>query len=239
MLYGWIEIGLSNNAIFNYESNQDIILRTIYDNKIILGNTYGVGANAAIYLADNNVGIQKVPQSNICLDVGGDAFIEKSLTLAGSMVLQSNVTFSLINTSNTIEFTYSNVNRMKLTTDSGVIFSDAVTINNDIYANTYNLTSDIRFKTNVHTSDPEKDVEILKDIKVRNYNFVHTQPQRPMKGFIAQELEQVFPQAVCTNISKDGMKTIDTNQIIALNTSTLQSILTRLEQLEKYVYENK
>ena len=44
MLYGWIEIGASNDTLFANEVPQDIIVRTIYDNKIILGNTDGIRA---------------------------------------------------------------------------------------------------------------------------------------------------------------------------------------------------
>lgn len=262
MLYGWIEVGLSNNTLFRNEVDQDIIVRTIYNNKIILGNTNGTSADAAVYILGNNVGIKKVPDSNVSFDVDGFSVLRSlqvglsnvptAFTLNGDMILKdkalnfaSNMELKCINSNNYFEMYYNNIKRVKITDGVGIDLNDNVYITNDVFANAFQLTSDERFKQNIVSSPPANDVNLLKQIEVKDFQML-AHPEKPVKGFIAQQVETIFPQAI---VEKRGyveaggilndIKTIDTNQILALNTSVIQSILSRLETLEKFVYENK
>jgi hypothetical protein len=261
MLYGWIEIGASNNTLFKGENNDDIIIRTIYDNKIILGNTNGTNADAAMYIKGNNVGVFKVPDSNVSLDVNGVAVLKSAqvglsnlpskLTLNADLIIKDkSVSFSntnelsLLNNNAICDINYNNVPRIQITNGNGITLNDNVYINNDVYATAFNLTSDARFKTNIQCSDIESDIDILRKLQVMDYDFILSpSTYRRTKGFIAQEVEKVFPIAVTDRRKNDvdisPIKTLDTAQITALNTSALQAILARLEKLEKYVYENK
>lgn len=237
MLYGWIEVGLSNNGLFNQESNEDIIIRTIYDNKIIFGNTDGLDKVAAMYIKGNNVGINKVPNSDISLDVNGPVVLKQAqvglsnlptyLKINGNVQLpdtsleitnSSNITLDILNSNEQVNFTYDSIPRITLTKTAGITLNDNVIISNDIYANSFQITSDSNIKSCIIPSDINKDIKILQNLHVKD--FMKYNSSNITKGFIAQEVEKVFPQAVSLNCT---LRTIDTNQIVAVNTSVLRN----------------
>jgi hypothetical protein len=59
---------------------------------------------------------------------------------------------------------------------------------------TYNTTSDRRLKEKIHPSSRGLD-DIVK-IGVEDFNFIADPEQRPVQGFIAQDLYKVYPEAV-------------------------------------------
>lgn len=257
MLYGWLEIGLSNNSLFRNENVDDIICRTIYDNKLIFGNTNGTNVDAAVYIQGNNVGIRKVPDVNVALDVKGFLVAQSlqvglsntptSLTLNGDLIMKdvnqnmaSTMELKCSNSNNIFKVTYNGTERVRITNGEGISLNDTLYVTNDVYAYSYQITSDQRLKQLIRTSDSNTDTNILKSLRVTDFEY-KSRPGKPFKGLIAQEVLETYPQAVTdtTVYSIYDIKTIDMNQIVALNTSVLQSILSRLEALEKYVYENK
>ncbi|HEY0321632.1 MAG TPA: tail fiber domain-containing protein [Pyrinomonadaceae bacterium] len=62
----------------------------------------------------------------------------------------------------------------------------------------FNAFSDSRIKKSVSTSDPLDDLNLLKQLRVTDYQFKESlaHGDRYSKGFIAEEVEQFFPQAV-------------------------------------------
>lgn len=252
MLYGWIEVGTSNNTLFSNEVDQDIILRTIYNNKIIIGNTDGTSAKAAVYVLGNNVGMKKVPQSNVSLDVDGFAVLKSaqvgisniptSLALNGDFIVKDitknfdpSMQMIVTNSNAQVEFKYNGVKRLKMSDGQGIDLNDNIYVTNDVYANAYHLTSDARFKQNITPSCPKKDTLILESLEVSDYQLL-TNPDKQTKGFIAQNIEQVFPQAVTEVGNK---KTIDINQITAINSSVLKDLMRRLSNLEKQILNDR
>lgn len=255
MLYGWIEVGASNNNVFTNTNNEDIIVRTIKDNnKIILGNSLSNAASpitAAVYIRGNNVGINKVPDSNVMLDVNGLTVLHTchvglsntstSLTLNGTFWIQDVAStyapaYAITHSNNVLSIGYSNIQRLQITNGVGLTLNDNVTITKDVFSTGFNLVSDERTKKDIHTSDAVCDVATLENLRVRN--FTRRSTSAPIKGFIAQEVEKTFPQAV-VSCPSSNMKTVDIAQIVALNTSVLQFILRKIEHLENYVAENK
>lgn len=259
MLYGWLEVGLSNNMLFKNEVDQDIVLRTIYNNKIIFGNTDGINADAAVYVQGNNVGMKKTPDINVSLDVNGFSVFKSaqvglsnlptSLSLNGELIIKDQskspsqvsglpMQFNIKNSNETLTFNYNNSNRLTVTNGNGITLNDNVYISNDVFANTFNMTSDVRFKTDIIKTNQDEDVQILQNLKVRDFEFIQ-HPGRIFKGFIAQEVEEIFPQVIVekTGYTPDkvlttDIRTIDTNQILALNTSVIQNLLKRISSLE-------
>lgn len=67
-----------------------------------------------------------------------------------------------------------------------------------VVASEFNALSDSRVKSNLSISDSDKDLELLKQLCVTDYThkdfLVHG--NKPVKGFIADEVEEFFPQAV-------------------------------------------
>jgi hypothetical protein len=60
------------------------------------------------------------------------------------------------------------------------------------------VTSDRRIKKNLVKSDPELDLDILTKLQVTDYNYIDVvgYGEQSKKGFIAQEVAEVYPQAV-------------------------------------------
>lgn len=219
-LNGWIEIGLSNPNMFASQSNPDIVFRT-YDasasNKIIIGNTSSNEGNnrlGGMYIVNNNVGFKKVPLSGIDVDINGifstiDGRVASNLTVGygnnpgffqirGDILMLNNETSAMraINSNNTFYFMYSNIERIKFTNGTGMYLNDNVYITNDVYATGFHMTSDSNYKENITEVcvNNKNNIDILSKLKVYDYKLKGKQQR--VKGFIAQQVEEVLPDAV-------------------------------------------
>ena len=74
-MYGWFEPGGSINKFFINTKMNDVLLRTsTMSNVLVLGNTNATSANAnigmaGVYICQNSVGIQRIPDPRFSLDV--------------------------------------------------------------------------------------------------------------------------------------------------------------------------
>ena len=214
-LKGWLEIGMSNPNIFQYQSNSDILLRT-YDentaNKIIIGNTSSnntPNCTSAMYILGNNVGLRKTPRSNIVLDIDGVVSISSIIyigttsslsttTITGDIIVANVNTsnLSMTNTSNAFKLTYGNVERMRITNGNGLYLNDNVYVTNDVFASSFHMTSDKILKHDIQSSTTYDDLQTLLRLNICDFKFINDFSQDVHKGLIAQEVETVFPQAV-------------------------------------------
>ena len=99
----------------------------------------------------------------------------------------------------------------------------------------FNVTSDQRLKSDIQLAPSA--VNVLSTIKVRSYKWKETGYQIDY-GFIAQELNQVVPDAV--KEGDDGDEVVDTwavdnAKLVPLLTKALQEAVIRIEQLEATV----
>jgi cytoskeletal protein CcmA (bactofilin family) len=60
------------------------------------------------------------------------------------------------------------------------------------------VTSDIRIKKNIRNTNNAADLDLLSNLKVTDYQHIDTKKlnNQPVKGLIAQQVEEVFPEAV-------------------------------------------
>jgi hypothetical protein len=109
---------------------------------------------------------------------------------------------------------------------------------------TFGSISDIRFKENI--VDATSKLEEVKQLKVRNFNLIGEEEK--YLGFIAQEIEQIFPNIVDTQAERTYEKTDDdgnvttvttpekklvkTTVLIPILTKALQEAIAKIEQLE-------
>lgn len=96
-----------------------------------------------------------------------------------------------------------------VTTDTLTVIQD-LTVKGTSYASAYQATSDLRLKTNLKPLNNA--VETIS--KLGGYTYTLKNEKQRRGGLIAQEVEQVFPEAVRTD--SKGYKSIDYNAIIAL-----------------------
>lgn len=200
MLYGWLEVGASNVGVFSSQCNQDIILRTTSsNNKIIIGNqiydiTSGSNMRAAMYVLSNNVGINKVPTSNVQLDINGTFNINNSMTFIETMTGVPNQPTFFVNSNNAFYMYYNGQQKIRFTDTNGINVSDKMYSTSDIFSPAFNVTSDSNLKRDITHSDKESDSATLNSINVFNYRFYNSTSN--VKGFVAQQVESFFPQAI-------------------------------------------
>lgn len=89
--------------------------------------------------------------------------------------------------------------------------------------------SDSRLKENIEDYDGSS--EVIKDIKVRSFNWKSDESKTEQIGFIAQELQSVLPTAVETN-EETGMLNVRSNDLIPYIVGALSDALKRIEELE-------
>ena len=105
-------------------------------------------------------------------------------------------------------------------------FKGGVTI--DSTSVSYNTSSDERLKENIKDTTHTVDIN---DIQVREFDWkVDGSHQR--YGFIAQELETVYPEAVHSPEDADEMKSVDYSKLVPLLVKEIQTLKARIETLE-------
>jgi hypothetical protein len=91
----------------------------------------------------------------------------------------------------------------------------------------YGTLSDISLKENIKDAT-SKLADILK-LKVRNFNLIGSEEKQI--GFIAQELEQIFPSMVDIN-GRNKMKTIKTSVLVPMLVKAIQELKQEIDTLK-------
>lgn len=100
----------------------------------------------------------------------------------------------------------------------------------DIFCRFLYATSDERLKNNIKSLSKEenKHLDKLKKLIPKSYNFVNH--NKTSFGLIAQEVEKIYPNMITTN--KDGIKSIDYNQLIPLLLLQSNNLERKIEELK-------
>ncbi len=119
-------------------------------------------------------------------------------------------------------------------TGSGAQGKNIFTIDRDgnVTAKEFNPSSDIRLKTNINTMTGALD-NVLK-LRGVTFNWKESSDNRLHYGFIAQEIEKVFPDLVGTD--SNGFKTVNYSGVIPVLT---EAIKTQQEEIESLKSENE
>ncbi len=162
-------------------------------------NSYGVTHSALFMDAQKKAGILKVTTTN--WGVGDLYFVQNNVT--------DSSTYSLNNPAMVIK---SDGNIGIGTTAPSALF----TVDNGTTIGTYTTTgwvhtSDARLKKDVKTIDGA--LEKVTQLRGVEYKFKKDKENKPQLGFIAQETEKVFPQAVVTG--SDGIKSMNYANLVA------------------------
>jgi uncharacterized protein YaiE (UPF0345 family) len=97
---------------------------------------------------------------------------------------------------------------------------------------TYNTTSDLRLKENI---EPLVATDKLMAMNPVSYNW-KADPDGPRSmGFIAQEMQEVMPEAVAVGDDEDAMMSMDYGRITPILVSALQDAHRKIEQLEQRI----
>jgi uncharacterized protein YaiE (UPF0345 family) len=130
----------------------------------------------------------------LCVGVNGHSFGGNAFTNCGTIGTWSNTALTFA--TNTFE-------RMRILTNGNVGIgtnspSALLHVNGDIKNHNSTVTSDKRIKTNIVDIDDSHALNILRQIKPKTYDYVDVKQRGNYNviGFIAQEIEQVIPNAI-------------------------------------------
>jgi hypothetical protein len=99
---------------------------------------------------------------------------------------------------------------------------------------TYTTTSDIRLKQDI---EPLEATDKLMQMNPVSYSW-KADPDGPRSmGFIAQEMQEVMPEAVAVGDDEDAMMSMDYGRITPILVSALQDAHRKIEQLEQRIAE--
>ena len=112
------------------------------------------------------------------------------------------------------------------TNDKFIVWSSGTTVNR---TGVYGTLSDETLKENIVDTTPKLD-NLLK-LKVRNFNFIGEDLKQ--LGFVAQEMEEVFPNMVDTD--KEGIKSVKTTVLIPMLVKAMQEQQAQIEELKALI----
>lgn len=122
-------------------------------------------------------------------------------------------------------------------TNSFIVYTNGNVVNTN---NSYGAISDAKLKENI--VDASSQWEDIKDIRVRNYNFIEGQTHTQI-GVVAQEVETVSPGLVTESLDIDGegndlgttTKSVNYSVLYMKAVKALQEAMDRIETLEAKV----
>lgn len=117
-----------------------------------------------------------------------------------------------------------NLNNYDSPTFSSVTVSNNINCSNTITANTFNATSDATLKTNI--APIENPFAILK--KITGVSFDWKNNEGSAEGVLAQDVEQVLPNAV--NTDEEGKKSVSYNNLVGV---LIEAVKGQQDQINK------
>ncbi|MBL7748743.1 MAG: tail fiber domain-containing protein, partial [Chitinophagaceae bacterium] len=203
--------------------------------------TIGIGTSAAarktalVVQQDGMVGIG-VRRPTAMLHVNGDVkvndnnFIEMGANIAGKQLDAGKIGYAIF-TPLTLDIVGGGniqaLRKIKFWAEGGATFTGIVN------ALAFNISSDGRFKTNIQPL--QRPLELVQQLRGVSYFFNRQQfaerafPEQLQFGFIAQEVEKVFPHAVQTG--SDGYKSVNYAAVIPLLTECIKEQQRQISQL--------
>lgn len=100
----------------------------------------------------------------------------------------------------------------------------------DVTANNFNTTSDYRLKNNI-TEITYTVTEKIDELRVVSFNYKNN-PGDTEVGFIAHEVQQVFPTLVSGEKDGEEIQTINMVKLIPYLVKSLQECKARIDELE-------
>jgi Chaperone of endosialidase len=236
------KLHVSNGSVRSSNSGNTIYTELASDGVYTTGSALyllGPAGKEVKFYSNNAYAGQFDSSGNLLIGVGsssygGGIFLQKSYqgnTIAnfentysgsGGQSLRAKVSAASNNTSSYIFVGASN-------NDVFYIYGNGNAVNSN---NSYGGISDIKLKDNIVDATPK--LADVMQLKVRNFNF-KTDPDHKQIGFIAQELEEVFPALIDNTTSPD-----DPNDVTkAIKTSVLIPILVKAIQELKAIVDTQ
>jgi hypothetical protein len=163
------------------------------------------------------------------LDITGNIY------LSGSIICGTTLTPAVLNvekweglvgmfnrrntTGQIIQFLYTGVEKGSISTDGSTI--------------AYNTTSDRRLKQNI-TESHYKMADLMK-IQVRDFKFINDESKQIHTGFIAQELYEIYPEAVTIPEKDEDYWQVDYGKLTPLLVKAMQDQQSQIESQKQEI----
>jgi hypothetical protein len=171
-------------------------------------------------------------------NLGGDFYVGlESSTDGAFFTAASAYAATLYSNTNNIQFIRSGVRRLEVTTSGiditgSLATSGSASFAGSITAPNYQLSSDVRLKKNiVLISNPLDKIRTI-----RGVSYTLKTDDVPQVGVIAQEIQQVLPEAVMTDGT--GYLTVAYDRIIPLLIEAINAQQAQIEELQRKVNHN-
>jgi hypothetical protein len=82
-------------------------------------------------------------------------------------------------------------------------------------------------------NDTVLSLETLRNIKVRDFSFIHDQNHNIVHGFVAQELREVYPDAVLASSDPEAYWGVSYSQLTPLIVKSIQDLDLKLREMEE------
>ena len=169
----------------------------------------------------------KLAVSNANLIIAADSGTNDSVSLVTD-------TLTFEGTANEILTTVSN-NKINISQPENVTIGNNLTVSANVVATgtisaaDFNSTSDQRLKKNIENAkDPGS---IIDQIVVRQFDWIESGEHQQF-GFVAQELVDVYPDAVVPGSNPEDIWRINYNLVVPLLVKEIQQLKTRIKNLE-------
>ena len=162
------------------------------------------------------------------LTVYGSLAVKTAGSKIGNVTAQNNITATKDVVANQDVAAIRNVNA-----GANVTATNNLTAGNNVnYGGSLNNTSDRRLKENITPLVSSEVLAKIQELQGHEYNLKADQEKKTRFGFVAQELEKVFPELVSTR-EEDEMKQVNYIDLVPVLTEALKAQQTRIEALEK------
>jgi hypothetical protein len=169
----------------------------------------------------------KLAVSNANLTIAADSGTNDSVS-----IVTDTLTFE--GTANEIVTTVSN-NKINISQPANVTIGNNLTVSANVVATgtisaaDFNSTSDQRLKKNIENAKDSS--SIVDQIVVRQFDWIESNKHQQF-GFVAQELVDVYPDAVVQGSNPEDIWRINYNVIVPLLVKEIQNLKSRIQQLE-------
>ncbi|MFA5062590.1 MAG: tail fiber domain-containing protein [Candidatus Omnitrophota bacterium] len=161
--------GTTHNIHFFYGANEDVYIRS--------GTTSG-----GVYIQDDSAGNTYINPSGGSLGIGTNSFLGGKFEVAGTSILEW------------LQHTGGSTSNYYTIYSVGGTVLGSVTSDGGWTRINFNTSSDRRLKENIIPTS--RGLKVLMSIPVRDFNFIADPGKKKVQGFIAQELYEVYPEAV-------------------------------------------
>ena len=165
---------------------------SVYNSALSFGSYSGEGISSNRGTGNNHYG----------LDFSTAGVIRMSITQVGRIGIGTQSPNATLTVAGTATETYGPYTSYAYNTaphnDSQTVYNLSIEALGRIKAAEFDAVSDRRVKTALHLSNAENDLKTINQIQVTDFRYIDTiaNGNHYKKGFIAQQVEEVFPQAV-------------------------------------------